>query len=65
MSVIECIAAGLMMMGLVLGAMTGAIAILLIPVGAGTLIFILISWSKRQKKYTKTIHYFNYPPYRY
>ena len=42
MSIGENISAGIMMMGLVLGAMTGAIALLLIPIGAGAAGFGII-----------------------
>ena len=62
MGIIEHIGAGCMMMGLVLGAMTGAIAMLLIPAGAGVLIFAAASWYKRAQKHET---YVKYPPYGY
>lgn len=63
MSVMETIGGGLMMMGLVLGAMTGAIAMLLIPVLAGAAIAGIASWHKHRKN---AISFrIPYPPYRY
>lgn len=65
MSIVENIGAGLMMMGLVLGAMTGTIAMLLIPVAAGTLVFAAASWYKHMKYNASNTRQVQYPPYGY
>lgn len=65
MGIIEHIGAGCMMTGLVFGAMTGAIAMLLIPAGAGALIFAAASWHKHQKEQTANSYRVKYPPYGY
>lgn len=65
MNIIEHISAGLMMMGLVLGAMTGAISMLLVPVGAGLLVFAAASWYAHQKEQAENSYRANYPPYGY
>ena len=61
----ESMSAGLMMTGLVLGAMTGTIAVLLILVAAGAAGFGITSWyraSRNQKAISSRIPY---PPYGY
>lgn len=65
MSIIEHIGAGCMMMGLVLGAMTGAIVMLLVPAGAVALIFTAASWYKYQKERATNSYRAKYPPYGY
>ena len=63
MNIIETIGGGFMMMGLVLGAMTEAIALLLVPMAIGAAIISISSWHRRWKK---AISYrIPYPPYRY
>lgn len=63
MNIIETIGGGFMMTGLVLGAMTGAIALLLVPMAIGAAIISISSWYKHWKK---VISYrVPYPPYRY
>ena len=65
MSIGESISAGLMMMGLVLGAMTGAIALLLIPVAAGAAGFGIIFWYREYKRQNAISSRIPYPPYGY
>lgn len=65
MGIIEHIGAGFMIMGLVLGAMTGAIAMLLIPAGAGALIFAAASWYRHAQKHETHATHVKYPPYGY
>lgn len=63
MNTIETIGGGFMMGGLVLGAMTGAIALLLIPVAIGAAIISFSSWYKHHKEAIS--YHVPYPPYRY
>lgn len=65
MKLIDTVAAGLMMMGLVLGALTGAIAMLIIPVIVGLIIMGAVSWYRHIRNHS-TISFSNYyPPYGY
>lgn len=63
MTITETIGGGLMILGLVLGAMTGAIALLLVPVALGAAIIGIASWHKCHKRFTALR--VPYPPYRY
>ena len=65
MSIIETIGCGLMTLGLVLGAMTGTIAMLLIPVAAGMLVFAAVSWHHKQLIKRANAWRAKYPPYKY
>ena len=63
MSTVEHIGAGFMIMGLVLGAISGAIALLLAPVAIGAAIFSFSSWYKHRKQSISS--HIPYPPYGY
>lgn len=65
MKLVECIGAGCMMMGLVLGAMTGAIAMLLVPIGVGAGITAISRWNKYIQKQKSISSHIPYPPYGY
>lgn len=65
MKLVECISAGCMMMGLVLGAITGAIAMFLIPIGIGAGIIAISRWNKYMQKQKSISSRIPYPPYGY
>ena len=63
MKIADYISAGFMMMGLVLGAMTGAIAFLLIPAVIGAIISGIANLYRRKKDAISFS--IPYPPYGY
>ena len=65
MKFIDCISAGFMMAGLVLGAMTGTIVMLLIPVAIGAGIYAISSWNQHIKEQKSISFSIPYPPYKY
>jgi len=65
MRFVDAVGAGFMMMGLVLGAMTGAIAMLLIPVAIGAVIAGAASWYRHARRLDGVPSKVPYPPYGY
>lgn len=65
MKFVECVACGIMMSGLVLGAMTGAIAMLLVPMAAGLAIAGIASWLRSRREHSAISFSTRYPPYGY
>ena len=65
MKFIDSVAAGFMVMGLVLGAMTGAITMLLIPIALGAIIIGISCWYKHIRNHSTISFSSHYPPYGY